>query len=94
VSTDGCRLKRSIAKADELLKTNADAYFRDPELQELALEARERQFSAPPPEPGVDHEAIERRVAQQEVDRFSEMLRKEPTTRRLLRDRTQHCLYL
>jgi hypothetical protein len=64
-----------IAKADELLRTNADAYFRDPDLQELALEARERQLAAPPPEPGIDHDAIERRVAQQKVDRFAAMLR-------------------
>src|SRR5882757_7058173 len=64
-----------IARADELLKTNADAYFRDQELQELALEARERQLAAPPAEPAVDHYAIERRIAQQDVDRFAAMLR-------------------
>jgi hypothetical protein len=68
----------TIAKADELLRTNADAYFRDAELQERAFEARERQQAAPPAEPGIDHDAIERRVAQQTVDRFAEMLRKEP----------------
>ncbi len=64
-----------IAKVDELLKTNADAYFRDQELQELALEARERQLAAPPAEPAVDDYAIERRIAQQDVDRFAAMLR-------------------
>jgi hypothetical protein len=68
----------TIARADALLKSDPAAYWRDQALQEAALEARERQLAAPPPEPGIDHEAIERRVAQQEVDRFSEMLRKEP----------------
>jgi hypothetical protein len=58
--------------------TSPDAYWRDQGLQELALEARERQQIAPPAEPGIDHDAIERRVAQQTVDRFAEMLRKEP----------------
>jgi hypothetical protein len=65
----------TIARADGLLRTNPDAYWRDQGLQELALEARERQLAAPPPEPGIDHDAIERRVAQQEVDRFAAMLR-------------------
>jgi hypothetical protein len=65
----------TIARADELLRTNPDAYWRDHGLQELALEARERQQAAPPAEPGIDHEEIERRVAQQEVDRFAAMLR-------------------
>jgi hypothetical protein len=68
----------TIARADELLRTNPDAYWRDQGLQELALEARERKLAAPPPEPGIDHGAIERRIAQQTVDRFAEMLRKEP----------------
>jgi hypothetical protein len=64
-----------IVKADELLHSDPNAYWRDEGLQERALEARERQLAAPPPEPGIDHEAIERRVAQQEVDRFAAMLR-------------------
>ena len=58
-----------------MLKTDADAYFRDQELQELTLEARERQLAAPPAEPAVDDYAIERRIAQQDVDRFAAMLR-------------------
>jgi hypothetical protein len=57
--------------------TSPDAYWRDQGLQELALEARERQQVAPPAEPGIDHDAIEHRVAQQTVDRFAAMLRKE-----------------
>jgi hypothetical protein len=68
----------TIARADALLKSDPAAYWRDEALQEAALEARERQLSAPPPEPGIDHDAIERRVAQQTVDRFAEMLRKDP----------------
>jgi hypothetical protein len=69
-----------VAKADELLRTNADAYFRDPELQELALEARERQLAAPTPEPdrAAIADQIERQIAQRNVDKFTEMLRKEP----------------
>jgi hypothetical protein len=46
-------------------------------FRSLALEARERQQVAPPAEPGIDHDAIEHRVAQQTVDRFAAMLRKE-----------------
>jgi hypothetical protein len=68
----------TIARADALLKSDPAAYWRDEALQEAALEARERQLSAPAPEPGIDHDAIERRVAQQTVDRFAEMLRKDP----------------
>jgi hypothetical protein len=64
-----------IARADALLKSDPAAYWRDEALQEAALEAREHQLAAPPPEPGIDHDAIERRVAQQEVDRFAAMLR-------------------
>jgi hypothetical protein len=62
----------TIARANELLRTNPDTYCRDQGLQELALEARERQQAAPPPEPGIDHDAIERRIAQH---RFAAMLR-------------------
>jgi hypothetical protein len=66
-----------IAKADELLKTNAHAYFRDPELQELALEARERQQATPPPEPdrAAVADQIERQIAQRQCDKFAAMLR-------------------
>jgi|ERR1700733_6701977 hypothetical protein len=46
-------------------------------FRSLALEARERQQVEPPAEPGIDHDAIEHRVAQQTVDRFAAMLRKE-----------------
>jgi hypothetical protein len=68
----------TIARADELLRTNADAYWRDHDLQDLALEARERQQAAPPPEPGIDHDAIERRIAHRDCDKFAAMLR-DPT---------------
>jgi hypothetical protein len=70
----------TIARASELLRTNPDAYWRDHELQEAQLEALERQEAAPPPEPDraavVDQ--IERQIAQRDVDKFAEMLRKEP----------------
>jgi hypothetical protein len=72
----------TIAKADEMLRTNADAYWRDHDLQEAVLEARERQEAAPPPaadpfSPAAG-EQIERQIAQQTVDKFARMLREEP----------------
>jgi hypothetical protein len=72
----------TIARADELLRTNPDAYWRDHDLQEAVLEARERQQAAPPPAPdpfsAAASERLERQIAQQTVDKFAEMLRKEP----------------
>jgi hypothetical protein len=72
----------TIARADELLRTNPDGYWRDHELQEAVLEARERQEAAPAPvlDPlsPAGSEQIERRIAQQDVDKFAEMLRKDP----------------
>jgi hypothetical protein len=65
----------TIARADELLRTDPDAYWRDVGLQELALEARERQQAAPPAEPAVDDATLERRIAQQDVARFAAMPR-------------------
>jgi hypothetical protein len=68
----------TIGRADELLRTNADAYWRDHDLHEAVLEARERQQAAPPPEPGIDPYAIERRIAEGDVDKFARMMREEP----------------
>jgi hypothetical protein len=70
----------TIAKADELLRTNADAYWADQALQEAQLEALERQQATPPPEPdrAAVADQIERQIAQRDVDKFAEMLRKEP----------------
>jgi hypothetical protein len=72
----------TIAKADELLRTNADAYWRDHDLQEAAFEARERQVAAPPPAPDPSSpaasERLERQIAQQTVDKFARMVREEP----------------
>jgi hypothetical protein len=64
-----------IAKADELLPTNPSPYWADEGLQELALEARERQQAAPQADPAVDDYAIERRLAERGVDKFAAMLR-------------------
>jgi hypothetical protein len=71
----------TIARAAELLRTNPDAYWRDGDLQEAQLEALERQEAAPPPEPdrGAIADQIERHIAQRNVDKFAEMLRKEPS---------------
>jgi hypothetical protein len=68
----------TIARADELLRTNSDAYWRDHDLHEAVLEARERQQAAPAPEPSVDTHAIERRIAEGDVDKFARMMREEP----------------
>jgi hypothetical protein len=70
----------TIARASELLRTNPDAYWRDHDLQEAQLEALERQEAAPPPEPdrAAVADRIERQIAQRDVDKFAEMLRKEP----------------
>jgi hypothetical protein len=68
----------TIARADELLRTNSDAYWRDHDLHEAVLEARERQQAAPAPEPSVDTYAIERRIAEGDVDKFARMMREEP----------------
>jgi hypothetical protein len=68
----------TVARADELLRTNPDAYWRDVELQESVLEARERQEAAPAAAPAVDDYAIERRIGQQDVDKFARMMREEP----------------
>jgi hypothetical protein len=70
----------TIARAAELLRTDPDAYWRDHELQEAQLEALERQQATPPPEPdrAAVADQIERQIAQRDVDKFAEMLRKEP----------------
>jgi hypothetical protein len=64
-----------VARADALLKSDAAAYWRDEALQERALEARERQAAAPAPPSGIDDAELERRIAQQDCDRFAAMLR-------------------
>jgi hypothetical protein len=67
-----------IARAHELLRTDPNAYWRDAELQEAQYEALERQEAAPTAEPPIDHMAIERKIAQDDVGRFETMLREEP----------------
>jgi hypothetical protein len=64
-----------IARANELLRTDAKAYWKDEALQEAQFEALERQQAAPQAEPSPDDDAIERKIAQQDVDRFAAMLR-------------------
>jgi hypothetical protein len=58
----------TIAKADELLRSNADAYWRDHDLQEAAFEARERQVAVAP---GHGHAARRRAGAGGGRDRGS-----------------------
>jgi hypothetical protein len=69
----------TITRASELLRTDPAAYWRDAELQEAQFEALERQQAAPQAEPAIDDYSIERRIAQQAVDRFGRMLREEPS---------------
>jgi hypothetical protein len=54
----------TIARAGELLRTDPNAYWRDPELQEAQYEALERQQAAPAAAPAIDHDEIERRISQ------------------------------
>jgi hypothetical protein len=72
----------TLAKANELLAKDSAAYFADEELQELMLEALERQQSAPQAtsvgSAPTDTE-IERRMGQKDVEKFEEMMRKRPS---------------
>jgi hypothetical protein len=68
----------TIARASELLRTDPNAYWRDAELQEAQFEALERQGAAPMAEPPIDHMAIERKIAQDDVGRFETMMREDP----------------
>jgi hypothetical protein len=68
----------TLARAHELLRTDPNAYWRDPELQEAQYEALERQKAAPTAEPPIDHMAIEHKIAQDDVGRSETILRDEP----------------
>jgi hypothetical protein len=68
----------TIARAGELLHNDPNAYWRDVELQEAQYEALERQKAAPTAEPPIDHMAIERKIAQDDVGRYETILRDEP----------------
>jgi hypothetical protein len=71
--------RATIERATELLRKDADAYWRDTELQELQLEAIERQQAAPSPVAAeVDHYAIERQIAHRDMQKFETMMREEP----------------
>jgi hypothetical protein len=65
----------TIAKASDLLRTDAKAYWKDEGLQEAQFEALERQQATAPAAPAVDDTAIERRIAERDVDKFARMLR-------------------
>jgi hypothetical protein len=71
----------TIAKANELLAKDSAAYFADEQLQELMIEALERQQAAPPATsvgPAPTDTEIERRMGQKDVDRFEQMMRERP----------------
>jgi hypothetical protein len=73
--------KATIAKANELLAKDYSAYAADEQLQELMLEALERQQAAPPATsvgPAPSDVEIEGRMGQKDVDRFEQMMRERP----------------
>jgi hypothetical protein len=65
----------TIEYATKLLRTEPDRYWADAELQELQLEAIERQQGAPQAPAAVDHYQIERQIAQRDVAKFEAMMR-------------------
>ncbi len=69
-----------IARADEMLRSEPDKYWRDEALQELALEARERQQAAPPPQPdrAVIADQIEQGIARRDMAKYETMMRERP----------------
>jgi hypothetical protein len=69
------RDQETIEYATKLLQTEPDRYWSDAELQELQLEAIERQQSAPQAPSAVDHYAIERGIAQRDIAKFEAMMR-------------------
>jgi hypothetical protein len=70
------RDKETIEYATKLLQTEPDRYWADAELQELQLEAIERQQGAPQaPAAAVDHYQIERQIAQRDIAKFEAMMR-------------------
>ena len=72
----------TIERANELMRTDAAAYWRDEELQELALEATERQQAAPQATtglgPALSDIEIEQRIGRQDMARYEQMIREEP----------------
>jgi hypothetical protein len=71
----------TITKANELLAKDSAAYFADEQLQELMLEALERQQAAPSsaaPAPPISDIEIEQRVARQDMARYERMMNEEP----------------
>jgi hypothetical protein len=68
----------TIARAEELLRADPAGYWRDADLQEAALEARERQAAASPSSAPPDDYAIERRIAQRDVRKYETMMREQP----------------
>jgi hypothetical protein len=72
------RDKETIEFANELLRTKPDEYWSDTELQELQLEALERQQVAPAAASVVDDYAIERQIAQRDMAKYETMMRERP----------------
>jgi hypothetical protein len=72
----------TIERATELLRKDPDAYWKDQELQEAqfeALERREAATAAPATALVVDDYAIERQLAQREVQKYETVLRERPS---------------
>jgi hypothetical protein len=74
--------RATIERANQLMRTDAAAYWKDEALQEAALEALERQAapqSGPPAlGPPLTDVEIEQRIGRQEMAKFERMMREEP----------------
>jgi hypothetical protein len=70
----------TIERANELMRSNPDEYWRNTELRELALEALERQAApqATSVGPAPTDTELERRAGQKDVARFEQMMRERP----------------
>jgi hypothetical protein len=68
----------TIEFATKLLQTEPDRYWADAELQELQLEAIERQQGAPAAASAVDDYAIERQIAQRDMAKYEDLMRSDP----------------
>jgi hypothetical protein len=73
--------RATIERANELMRTKPEEYWRNTELQELSFEATERQQAAPQATsvgPAPTDTEIERRMGQRDVEKFERMMREQP----------------
>jgi hypothetical protein len=73
--------RATIERANQLMRTDAAAYWKDEALQEAAFEALERQAarqSGPALGPALSDVEIEQRIGRQDMQKFERMMRDEP----------------